>query len=1349
MLDRLRTDDESIVSEAFEHLKTIFRTHFHDAMIEAGQYIIDTFYEGDHRAALAKNKTKDQPPNLKALIEKIKAQPSAGDDGTPSIGWFYNAVNLAAHEAICAQQGLQTFGILGHSHKLQLLHVPKLKSVAAEDFDATIQSAFQQKEQLAQAAIENNLSVRDFKKYIDEQYSPHEIDLTTIPPIADLRTREPKELVQLYNRVQKKVENSQVQIRAHSKTLDSLGKVIEEKTDVQIEGKGRFQDWTKSGNNVNICTGCENDCIYCYAKAAALRRRQIADGQWPQMRIRQDDVDQPRKLHDGLVGFPSTHDITPTNLDAYLTVLGKLLRAGNEVLIVTKPRLDCIKRICSACEFFKDKILLRFTIGAMDDRILQFWEPNAPRYQERKESLQYAFDHGFRTSVSIEPMLDTPNIEALVNDVQPFITENIWLGTMNHLTEMKKGADLHLKNEIIKIEHNQLPPVLNKIKGTFESNALIKWKSDVLKKMKTAGEKVKIPWEKAIITDAEGGETEVDAPYIISATRRSDIPNYFSDDFMNALRQGHVSFKHMGRDYTVSFEKTRFIVFWTKNPEPLLQHLNEIDRMGIEYYFNYTLNDYDALKLEPHIPPLAQRIATFRSLSCLIGKQRVVWRFDPLILADKISRQDLVDKVAAIMQNVAGYTEKLVISFLDPEKYEAKTKLKKAGINTQEFSQEDKLFICNAIVQMANQHGIQLATCAEGSSALSADYRIIQNKCVDDDLIRSTSTNADLLSFLDKIKGLSDAGQRTLCRCIPSYDVGSQGTCKNCCLYCYAWEKKKNWKDGYVYVSVVQKAIRRCEINLARYYAKQMLELGMPGWLWNRLFMISAEDIGLADPTMVEYVSERYDTFENLRIQKNIKKQDAKNDQQLFDIIDQVVTAQVISCKSRLLPMLSFITLYDIYHNETFSKNVSEYLQCFVDALNRKDERQAVYYATVVDTFMGHEKEIISLIEERSKSQNSDLISGWVKEHVRSGERLMLVGSVVMLCRDINYTHGEYKTSFHQHLSAPIIEEQIPDYAYDRHTTTGKRMGRGLKHFFEVAAYVANERFENSWQTEGEQAYLQAEKMGIETPKKIIEVVKNRQSSFLIQLPFDYAKAVLTQSRTSQKKPYAFIVEFKDGSRKFMKGPFKNAKGALDHVICNEVKRKLESKYLHPIQCEVKEYGPDLIFLECEEIGKADLADVEIVKTEIEPHPFILLNYDSNDIVPNPFKYLTEINDENMEMWTAVMVNYCFRWVFGIRDTASRNLILQKSTGKIYSVDETGIQPGQHELIWGGKKPAKDVFQLISTFVKSRNFTAVVEEVDRWRGYLDHISAEAGPLLDEVKGRIDKFLNDPIARLDV
>ena len=188
---------------------------------------------------------------------------------------------------------------------------------------------------------------------------------------------------------------------------------------------------------------------------------------------------------------------------------------------------------------------------------------------------------------------------------------------------------------------------------------------------------------------------------------------------------------------------------------------------------------------------------------------------------------------------------------------------------------------------------------------------------------------------------------------------------------------------------------------------------------------------------------------------------------------------------------------------------------------------------------------------------------------------------------------------------------------------------------------------------------------------------------------------------------------------------------------------------MHPIQCEIKDYGPGLIFLECEELGKANFNDVEVRKTDVESRAFVVLNFNSNDIVPNPFKYLTEINPENMEIWTAVMVNFCFRWIFGIRDTASRNLVLQKSTGKIYSVDETGIQPGQHDVIWGGKKPEGNTFQLISDFVKSDNLKQVLTEVGRWKQYLDQLSGEVGSLSTEIEGKIDKLLSDPIKVFDI
>ena len=225
--------EDPMVNEAFEHLKEIFLRNFHNAMVEAGHYIIDHFYDGDRKAALAKNKTRDEPPKLKALINKIRQAPKATEGGVPSIGWFYNAVNLAAHEDICAQQGLQTFVMLGHSHKLQLLHTPKLKSFQADEFEEAIESAFVEKERLAKHAYDNVLSVRDFKKYISEQHPSGGIDLADLLQKSELLKIESKKLVKLWNMANAKFENGQRQVNLSRDAMGRLEIVLAETGSIQ------------------------------------------------------------------------------------------------------------------------------------------------------------------------------------------------------------------------------------------------------------------------------------------------------------------------------------------------------------------------------------------------------------------------------------------------------------------------------------------------------------------------------------------------------------------------------------------------------------------------------------------------------------------------------------------------------------------------------------------------------------------------------------------------------------------------------------------------------------------------------------------------------------------------------------------------------------------------------------------------------------------------------------------------------------------------------------------------------------------------------------------------------------
>jgi len=138
-----------------------------------------------------------------------------------------------------------------------------------------------------------------------------------------------------------------------------------------------------------------------------------------------------KKRH-GRVMFPSSHDITLKSLDNCIIVLKRLLKAGNEVLITTKPNLSCIKKICDSFTEYQSLIQFRFTITSINHELLKFWEPNAPSYEERFESLKYAYHAGFKTSVSIEPFLDKNPIP-LIRQLSPYVSESIWLGKMNYI----------------------------------------------------------------------------------------------------------------------------------------------------------------------------------------------------------------------------------------------------------------------------------------------------------------------------------------------------------------------------------------------------------------------------------------------------------------------------------------------------------------------------------------------------------------------------------------------------------------------------------------------------------------------------------------------------------------------------------------------------------------------------------------------------------------------------------------------------------------------------------------------------------------------------------------------------
>lgn len=192
------------------------------------------------------------------------------------------------------------------------------------------------------------------------------------------------------------------------------------------------REW--ADHNVNCIIGCLNDCRYCYAKLMARRFRRATYKSWSNMRIREDVVKKSFGKMVGRVMFPSSHDIVdiPDIREACLNTLGKLLESNNEVLVTTKPRLSIIRQIDKLYSDYKKNIQFRFTITSKDNKLLRFWEPNAPLFEERLKSLKYVFDKRYRTSVSIEPFLDREP-QVLVSMVEPFCTESIWIGKMNYI----------------------------------------------------------------------------------------------------------------------------------------------------------------------------------------------------------------------------------------------------------------------------------------------------------------------------------------------------------------------------------------------------------------------------------------------------------------------------------------------------------------------------------------------------------------------------------------------------------------------------------------------------------------------------------------------------------------------------------------------------------------------------------------------------------------------------------------------------------------------------------------------------------------------------------------------------
>lgn len=295
-----------------------------------------------------------------------------------------------------------------------------------------------------------------------------------------------------------------------------------------------------------------------------------------------------------------------------------------------------------------------------------------------------------------------------------------------------------------------------------------------------------MPWQKVSITTDNGESRDAIAPLIISASRSTDIPAFYGEWLLRRLDAGYVRWINpfSGRQMYVSLRQARLFVFWSKNPRPFLPLLKELDRRNLSYYFQVTVNDYEKEGLEKGVPPLAERIDTFKRLAGLIGRERVIWRFDPLICTDTNSPGDLLLRIRRIGDELAGYTERLTVSFITL--YAKVTRnLKNAGIQIMAWDHAGRATVLEGIGNFARRWNMLAVSCAEKNN--DGRYGITQGKCIDDALVaRLFSRDEELTGFLKQGGRIKDKGQRPYCRCIVSKDIGSYNSCGHRCVYCYA-----------------------------------------------------------------------------------------------------------------------------------------------------------------------------------------------------------------------------------------------------------------------------------------------------------------------------------------------------------------------------------------------------------------------------------------------------------------------------------------------------------------------------------------------------------------------------------
>ena len=269
---------------------------------------------------------------------------------------------------------------------------------------------------------------------------------------------------------------------------------------------------------------------------------------------------------------------------------------------------------------------------------------------------------------------------------------------------------------------------------------------------------------------------------IVSASRRTDIPAFYAEWMVRRLREGYCTVPNpFNRDQVTRIslrpEEVDAIVFWTRNPRPLMPHLDELDSRGYRYYFQFTILGYPQ-ELDPKAPPAETAVETFRELAERMGPKRVIWRYDPIVLTGLTPPAFHQENFQRLAESLRGHTRRVVVSIVDMyRKIEKRLKkLEGTPAALHPCGVVELAPLMHKLAELARENGMEIVSCAEEVDLRS--FGILPGKCVDDRVIAE--------AFGIEVPGTKDPAQRNACGCVVSRDIGMYESCLFGCQYCYA-----------------------------------------------------------------------------------------------------------------------------------------------------------------------------------------------------------------------------------------------------------------------------------------------------------------------------------------------------------------------------------------------------------------------------------------------------------------------------------------------------------------------------------------------------------------------------------